>query len=465
MLIRVTPGSGDRATTRRGDHSAPSDLDRLLDRPVSHIRWGLERISRMLEELGGPHRAFAALHVGGTNGKGSVCAVAATLADAAGPIGLYTSPHLTRFAERIRVDGREAEDDLLERCAARVAPLADREGATYFEAATALAFLAFAEVGVELAVIEVGLGGRLDATNIVTPQGCCVVTVGLDHCEYLGDSLAAVAAEKAGIIKSGVPVVLGELPPEAQAVLVAKASEVKAPVYALGRRATISRIALDSGGTSFTYRSRTWPEGQRLRVPLPGAHQAHNAGVALLLLEETGRLPDPASVGPALERVHWPGRMEWWETGRVAWVLDAAHNPAGAEALVAALRELRPTRPLVILAAMLRRKAWPEILDTLRPSADAVVLTTTPSHPADAAWDLRVAAAHLRGSGEQVEDRSPLRVEVSECFGRALDRARELAGGGTVVVTGSSYLVGDVRQALTARGNHRGQSETREERG
>ncbi len=427
-------------------------MDRLLDRPVGHIRWGLERISRMLADLGDPHSAFAALHVGGTNGKGSVCAIAATLARTAGPVGLYTSPHLVRFAERIRINGREADEHLLESCAARVAPLADREGATYFEASTALAFLAFAESGVELAVIEVGLGGRLDATNVVAPQGCSIVTVGLDHCEYLGSSLSAVAAEKAGIIKPGVPVVLGELPAAARAVLESAASQARAPLYRLGERATICGVQVDAAGTSFTYRSRTWPEGERLRVALPGAHQAHNAGVALLLLEETARLPDPASVAGSLEQVCWPGRIEWWEAPGGKWVLDAAHNPAGAEALAAALRELRPPRPLVLLTAMLRRKAWREVLDRLRPLADVIVLTSTPSHPEGAAWDPREAEAYLRRPVAPGVGEPPPRAEVRERLGRAIDRARELAGGGTVVVTGSSYLVGDVRQELPSRG-------------
>lgn len=176
--------------------ASDSELDRLLARPVSHIRWGLERISRILEDLGDPHLAYASLHVGGTNGKGSVCAIAGTVAGADSSVGLYTSPHLSSFAERIRIDANDADADLLERCAARVGPLADREGATYFEAATALAFLAFAEAGIELAVVEVGLGGRLDATNVLHPEGCAIVSIGLDHCEYLGLSIGEVAAER-----------------------------------------------------------------------------------------------------------------------------------------------------------------------------------------------------------------------------------------------------------------------------
>ncbi len=433
--------------------ASESELDRLLDRPVGHIRWGLDRVSRILEDLGDPHLAYDTLHIGGTNGKGSVCAIAGTIAGAERLVGLYTSPHLSSFAERIRIDGADAESDLLERCAVRVGPLAEREGATYFEAATALAFLAFAEAGIELAAVEVGLGGRLDATNVVRPEGCAIVSVGLDHCEYLGHSLGEVAAEKAGILKRGVPTVLGELPAEALQVVEAKAHEVGVPLYRLGRAARVADVRVHSNGTELSYRSPAWPHGVGLEVPLPGVHQAHNAAVALLLLERVGRLPEASRLPDLMARVRWPGRVEMLEGQRVTWILDVAHNPAGASALAATLDALRPRRPLVILTAMLARKAWPGILDVLREPADAMVLTIADSHPEGAGWDLTEVQAYLErpeiGGGRRGR---PLAVEFSAELATAMSRASELAEGGTVVVAGSCYLVGDVRDAFEAEG-------------
>lgn len=436
-----------------GPEGSESELDRLLDRPVGHIRWGLDRISRILADLGDPHLAYASLHIAGTNGKGSVCAIAGAIAGAESSVGLYTSPHLSSFEERIRIDGSDAESDLLERCATRVGPLAEREGATYFEAATALALLAFAEAGIELAVVEVGLGGRLDATNVLRPEGCAIVSVGLDHCEYLGHSLGEVAAEKAGILKPGVPTGLGELPAEALHVVEAKALEVGAPLHRLGRAARVADVRVHSTGTEFTYRSPAWPHGVGLEVPLPGVHQAHNAAVALLLLERVGRLPQTSRLPGLMARVRWPGRVEMLEGQRVTWILDVAHNPAGATALAATLDVLNPPRPLVVLTAMLARKAWTGILDVLREPADAMVLTIADSHPEGAGWDLAEVQAYLEhpevGSGR---GRRPLAVEFSADLATALSRASELAAGGTVVVAGSCYLVGDVRDAFEAEG-------------
>lgn len=428
-------------------NGARSDLDRLLDRPVAHIRWGLERIARMLEALGNPHLSYETLHVGGTNGKGSVCAVAAVLAAEERSVGLYTSPHLFRFAERIRINGAEAPADLLERCARLVEPLASEAGATYFEAATALAFLAFAEAGVELAVAEVGLGGRLDATNILEPKGCAIVTIGLDHCEYLGQSLSEVAFEKAGILKRGVPAVIGELPAEALPVLEERARETGVPLVRLGREACYANVRVDRTGTAFRYCSSTWPEGTDFKVPLPGRHQAHNATVALLLLEVTREMPDPRRVHGLLESVRWPGRVEAIRASGAEWILDAAHNPAGAASLAMTLRDLESRRPRVLVTAMLRRKAWPAILDRLCEETDAVVLTTAPSHPEGAAWDPDEARAYLeqRRSGRERGIAAPV---VCKDLAAALERARELAGEGTVVVAGSCYLVGDARLAL-----------------
>jgi len=432
-----------------------SEFERLLDRPLGHIRWGLGRISRMLASLGDPQGAFEVFHVGGTNGKGSVAAIAEAVIGRQGLAGLYTSPHLSEFAERIGIAGRPASAELLERCAGRVRPLVEREGATYFEAATALAFLAFAEAGVRDAVVEVGLGGRLDATNVVNPRACAIVSVGLDHQEYLGDSLGEVAAEKAGILKPGVPAALGALPGEPARVVSARARALGLKTFVLGRDVRIDEVCVDASGTTFTYVSPAQSGGVLLRVPLPGGHQASNAAVALMMLELAGRLPAAEDLRSALKEVRWPGRFERLPGGDGDWILDVAHNPDAARALADTLQRVAPMRPLVLVLAVQRRKAWREMLRILAGSAHAIVLTTAPSHPPGAAWNLEEAARFGRSAAGAdapvvAGRRAPTgpRVEVVARLEAALERARELAGDGTVVVAGSCHVVGDARGIL-----------------
>ncbi|MEE9576923.1 MAG: folylpolyglutamate synthase/dihydrofolate synthase family protein [Gemmatimonadota bacterium] len=446
------------AASRRARASAAesrSEIERLLDRPLGHIRWGLGRISRMLASLGDPQGTFEVFHIGGTNGKGSVAAIAEAVIGRQGLAGLYTSPHLSDFAERIRIAGRPVSAELLERCAGRVRPLVEREGATYFEAATALAFLAFGEAGVRDAVVEVGLGGRLDATNVVDPRVCAIASVGLDHQEYLGDTLGEVAAEKAGILKPGVPAALGTLPGEAARVVLARARVLGSKTLVLGRDVRIDDVSVDASGTTFTYACPALPGGVLLRVPLLGGHQASNAAVAFMMLELAGRLPAAKDLRGALKEVCWPGRFERLPGGDGDWILDVAHNPDAARALADTLRRVDPVRPLVFVIAVLRRKAWREMLRILAGPAHAIVLTTAPSHPPGAAWNLDEAARFGRSAAGAdapiVAGRRPPtgpRVEVVARLEAALVRARELAGNGTVVVAGSCHVVGDARGIL-----------------
>ena len=416
---------------------------------MEHIRWGLGRTSRILDALGDPHRAFDVLHVAGTNGKGSVAAIASTLAASPRPVGLYTSPHLTRFAERIRIGADDAPDELLESCAARVEPLVTREGATYFEAATALAFLAFAEAGVEVAVVEVGLGGRLDATNVVSPAACAITSIALDHCETLGNTLAEVAEEKAGVLKPSVPVVLGNLPAEALAVIERRAAVIASPVWRSGEQIVADHIRVRPSGTSFRYRCPSWPDGEHLSLPLVGDHQAENAALALGLVERAGRLPERQSVAALLGGVRWPGRFERWEDASGVWILDVAHNPDGAAALARTVGALEPARPIVVVASMLARKAWRPSLAALAGITDAWVLTVAPSHEAGAAWDAAEAGAFVASLGSRSSG-GVFSCVVEPRLETALRRARELAGRGTVVVAGSCHVVGDARVALDA---------------
>jgi dihydrofolate synthase / folylpolyglutamate synthase len=425
--------------------SAPEPGSWLFDRPTGGIRWGLERTQQMLAGVGDPHRRFRALHVAGTNGKGSVSALCESALRAARHdrrTGLYTSPHLVSFAERIRIDGRPVDRDLLLACEARLRPAIERSGATFFEATTAIGFLCFAQAGVDVAVIEVGLGGRLDSTNVILPEATAVTNVARDHVEYLGDSIPSIAREKAGILKPGVPAVTGEQSPDALAVLRSVASDVGAPLGVLDEICRVSDVKVDLDGTSFRLDSQRW--GMRdVRTPLVGAHQACNAALAAELL---GILPDDLrptwdAVDAGFRAVGWPGRMQVERRGGQTWIFDVAHNPAGVAALATTLDSLDLPRPVVLLAGILADKEWGEMLPPLLARVDGAVLTVPPTAPPERRWDPEAAAWAI-----EVPPRFPLRVMPD--LDAALARVETLAPYGTVLVTGSVHTVGDALHAL-----------------
>ena len=322
---------------------SPAEALALLEGlPPSTIRLGLERVQAVLAQLRHPERRYPALHVAGTNGKGSTCAFAASALRAAGHrVGLYTSPHLVRFNERIQVDGEEISDALLGQRILEVlerAPAAATE-LTYFELATVVALWHFASEAVDVAVLETGLGGRLDATNTARPLVTALTPVALDHQALLGETLAAIAGEKAGILKPGVPVACARQAPEALAVIEAQAARVGAPLLLEGRD-----FAVEEGEGGLHYRS---PSGQleALTLSLQGAHQHQNAAVALAALEllsHRGLGVSARAARQGLARARWPGRLEELAgtaalPGRPTVLLDGAHNPAGAEVLSQAL--------------------------------------------------------------------------------------------------------------------------------
>jgi dihydrofolate synthase/folylpolyglutamate synthase len=331
---------------------------------------------------------------------------------------------------------------LLASCAADLLPAVAREDLTFFEAATALAFLAFARSSVELAIVEVGLGGRLDATNVVSPVASAVTNVDLDHAEYLGDTLEAVAREKAGILKPGVPAVLGPVPDRILPVFEERARAVGTTLRLVGRDVVVESVETGSLGTSFTYRGPGRAEGTRLSVPLAGAHQAINAAVAVAMLDAAGRTPDTLALSEGLASVRWPGRFQILRRSDGTWLLDVAHNPAGVRALADALGQVDLPHPRVCLVAILGDKPWREMLDPVLRNATAAVLTVAPSSPVERRWDPSEARAAVSGHVAHVEPD----------FDRALVLARELAGSGTVVVTGSCHTVGDalVRLGVSA---------------
>lgn len=412
----------------------------LFPRLTGGIRWGLERTRRLLAGVGDPHGRFPTLHVGGTNGKGSVAATLASVLGAGGRrVGLYTSPHLCTFRERIQIDGAAITRDALLAAAERLWPAIKRERPSFFEATTAIAMLALAQAEVDVAVVEVGLGGRLDATNVITPEVCVLTNVSLDHVQYLGSTIEAVAREKAGIIKPGVPVVSGEWQGVAHDVFRWRAAEVRAPLLAL--RPDQYRIAeITLAGTVLEVRRSAGV--QRLTAPLIGAHQAANIALAVQALDALppGLRPSDEAVVRGVASVRWPGRLQVERIEGVPWVFDVAHNVAGVEALVAALGALALPRPMVAVVGVLGDKDWAGMVGPLYGIAQLVLLTEPPTAPPERRWDpARVVA----------EVASP-RAAVVRDFGTALRAAHREAAvrGGSVLVTGSFHTVGDALIAL-----------------
>ena len=329
--------------------------------PVAYIntpRWrssrlGLDRTRELLAGLGNPQDKLRVVHVAGTNGKGSTCAFLASILQEAGyKVGLFTSPYIIEFADRIRVNGRNiAPDDLMDvTLAVREVAEAMPDHPTEFELMTAVAFSYFARQECDICVVEVGLGGRLDSTNILErPEACVITPIALDHTELLGDTLAAIAGEKAGIVKPGVPVVCAVQPPEAQAVIAARAAEQNAPLSCVD----INRLEGSAG--DFSYRG--W---QHLTLGLLGSYQPENAATALeavLVLRDCGwNIPDSAVEG-GLAGTYWPGRFELLGDEPV-FIVDGGHNPQGAQVLIESLEQRFPDRPVIFVMGVLGDKDY-----------------------------------------------------------------------------------------------------------
>ena len=410
-------------------------MDALFPGAPAVVDWGLERMEAALEALGNPHRRYRCLHVGGTNGKGSVASTwASVLARHGHRTGLYTSPHLCSFRERIMIGGRPVAAATLSAAAARLRPLARDLRMSFFEATTLLALHVFAEEQVGIACVEVGLGGRLDATNVISPEVTAITNVALDHQEYLGDTLEEIAREKAGIIKPGVPLVTAEGRPGALAVLEEHAAAAGAPFHRVEPWRDIGRLRLSPRGTRFRIRAASGA-ALELETPLPGAHQATNAALAVRALQLMRSPPDDATVREGVAAVSWPGRGQIERVDGRLFVFDVAHNNAGVQALTRVLADLVPPRPLVLLAGILGDKDWSRMLPPLVDLADRAVFTNPASAPAGRRWNPAEVAARVAGG-------TP--VEVVADVRTAFARAKELCRSGTIVVTGSCHTVGDV---------------------
>ncbi len=337
-------------------------LARLYRRQTLGVKFDLETIRAILDRLEHPERGLNALHVAGTNGKGSVCAMLDSVLRAAGlKTGLYTSPHLVRFNERIRVNGQcIADADLapliraVDACDREAAARPGGREATFFEFATALAFEHFRRQGVDLAILETGMGGRLDATNVVTPLAAVITGISLEHTAFLGPDLASIAREKGGIIKPGRPAIIGPLPDEAGNEIRRLARENKARVVQADQMVSVKRLSQNLAGQKIKIESaaNSYPP---LLLPLAGAHQLENTAIAIAALEELAAqsgLDLPArSVKAGLETVRWPGRFQVLSPDPVV-IVDGAHNPEGAGALARTIRDLLPGRPLGLVLGM-----------------------------------------------------------------------------------------------------------------
>jgi len=416
----------------------------LLGLPPSVMKLGLERVEAVLAALGNPEQRFPALHVAGTNGKGSTCAFAEACLRAGGyRTGLYTSPHLVRVNERIRVGGEEIPDAVLGQGVLEVlerAPFA-AETLTFFEFGTVVAFWHFAQERVDVAVVEVGLGGRLDATRACRAEVTAVSAVSFDHEAQLGNTLDAIAGEKAGIFRAGIPAVSAAQAPEAWGRISRVAAEVGAPLLREGAHFGLGPA--EEGGFTFHGPGDTRVDG--LRLALPGPHQQHNAALALAALGELGRRGFPLSpeaLREGLASARWPGRMERLLQRPGLWV-DGAHNPAGVEALAAAVRQLLPGRPLQLVFGVLGDKAWPAMVERLFPLASGLHLGRVES-PRALAPD---APGLLEAAG-----RAGLWPAVYPSVAAAVEGALGVAGEeGEVLACGSLVLVGEVHAWVQAQ--------------
>jgi dihydrofolate synthase/folylpolyglutamate synthase len=394
----------------------------------------------MLASVGDPHQTFRSLHIGGTNGKGSVAATLESVLRAGGHrTGLYTSPHLCTFRERINIAGQPIGEEALLAAARRLWPAVEIERPSFFEATTAIAFLALAEAGVDTAVIEVGLGGRLDATNVITPEIAIVTNVALDHVQFLGPTLSSVAAEKGGIFKRAVPALTAEDDPEPLAVLRDSAKRAGTSLDFLSPDA-VSVIQSDMAGTRFHMRGTSWHDIE-IHTRLLGAHQAMNGALAVAALDRlpADLKPDRETLLQGIAAVDWPGRLQVERVRDRTWVFDVAHNVAGVQALSAALAALPLPSPRILLVGVLGDKDWRNMLRPLYAVADGAVLTRPPTAPLERAWDPDVVLAEVPDpAAEAIPD-----------FALALEAAARRAGpGGTIIVTGSFHTVGDALAML-----------------
>lgn len=421
---------------------------------LAAMKLGLERIAALTQAFTQPQSRYPIAQIAGTNGKGSTAAMTAAIAQAAGlKTGLFTSPHLVEITERICVNGVQIAPDDFARLATSVREAGAQLMATgvladepsLFEQITMIALLYFAEQRVDVAVLEVGLGGRFDATTICTPTVTAITPIAFDHMRLLGNTLAAIAGEKAGIIKSGVPVVVAQQPDEALGVIQQRAAELNAPVISvaeeLGAATLFQTEAVNLGQYRIRYRSRRTEYDAVLN--LRGKHQVDNALVAIHLAEQlqnAGVAISAQAIVTGLEQAEWPGRLQLLQIAGVPVLLDGAHNPAGAQVLREFLAEHCASKPLTLLFGAMADKAVDEIIPLLFPLAERVVLAKVNNPRAAEPQAMADLAREFPGELICVAD-------VADAFALAL---QVTPPGGLVCVCGSLFLLGELAPHLAA---------------
>jgi dihydrofolate synthase / folylpolyglutamate synthase len=458
----------------------------LYDLQRHGIKFGLDNITNLLSALHNPHKAFPSVHIAGTNGKGSTSSVIASLLQSAGlRVGLFTSPHLVSFTERIRINGETITEHDVIHLAEEVREIVSRSAGyspTFFEVVTAMALLYFERKKTDIAVIEVGMGGRLDATNILTPEVSVITNISFDHKEFLGRTLGEIAFEKAGIIKRGIPVIASLQKPEAKTVIEKRAEKEEAELFFYGSDFSADMKKEDVAGITFDYADGAMTI-RDLALPLAGAHQMQNASVAIkaaimALGKVTGTRGDGdagrrstvvspslrVSVSPRQEIIEWirnglastkwPGRLEFISKNPPI-VIDGAHNPAAAGALAQALKRtfLEKYKKIIMILGIMDDKDIEGIMEPLLPLASDVIVTAPAGMRAARAEKLAAAAASLGFPAAQ----------VTRTVKEALDCAMQMAmthdpspttspSAPLIVVTGSFYTIGEAKEVLGQKG-------------
>ena len=412
-------------------------LEYLYARTTGGVRLGLERTTALLAELGNPHRRVPSFHVAGTNGKGSTVATLAAMLRYKGlRVATYTSPHLIDFRERIIVGGKPISEDEVVDFIDRHADRINRLGATFFEATTAMAFEHIAKSGAEVAVIETGLGGRLDSTNVLDPLAAVVTSIGLDHTELLGTTVEAIAGEKAGIFKPGRAAIIGERWPDTLKLLQERARAVGAtPILSVVEELEVSHQHVGPDGTRFEV--GFGDDAVEIRVGLIGSHQPGNVMTAWLALCAAGRKYELGlkELTPALASLQLAGRFH--RVGHI--IFDVAHNPAGAAVVAGTMRSLDLPKPITALVGILGDKDWRPMIESIASVASEIIATMPPTAPVERRWQLDEVTRYARESG--------IELRAIPDFDEALHLATADTTR-TTLITGSFHTVGDAMARL-----------------
>ncbi|WP_353684152.1 folylpolyglutamate synthase/dihydrofolate synthase family protein [Thermodesulfovibrio sp. 3907-1M] len=414
-------------------------INELYRKRTNGIKLGLERVFSVLEKLGNPHQSFKSIHIAGTNGKGSVSKIIYTLLRTHGlNTGLFTSPHLTRFTERIVVNDREISEEEVVELIEKIKPFA--EELTFFEYVTIMAFLYFKEKSIEYAVVETGMGGRLDATNVVIPQVSVITSIGPDHQDFLGHDISSIAREKAGIIKKGVPVVTSKQNPYVEEEIYKKASELDCSVFTYGKEFSAELKSMNLEGISFVFNSSAL--SLSLFLPLTGVHQLENASVALKAFMNAYPQWNENFIKEGLKNVRLQGRLEVMSKHPLI-IFDIAHNPPAAEALVKSLKALTDERPVIVFG-MMRDKDVCGFIDCFKTYAHKLIFTVPHYERAITYEELNKNCASMIDCFIH---------DPVEAFNQGLSICKN--SHKFLLCTGSTYLIGELKEYLGEKTLHR----------